>query len=195
MVFLGWDEFAQKVEDLIHNGIRLIDEGLNNALGITLVEMLIQLCATLILFLIVRFFVWNKLTAILDKRKQSISDAIKQKDEAILESNRINAETEKQVNDAKIEAQKIIEKAKSKGYEQAEEIVRQAEETAKLKVQNAESEIEMKVAESQNEIKKEIVDVAYEMASNIVGKEIEKGSYQLDVNDYLNKVKANDEKH
>ena len=53
----------------------------------------------------------------------------------------------------------------------------------------------MKVAESQNEIKKEIVDVAYEMASNIVGKEIEKGSYQLDVKDYLNKVKANDEKH
>lgn len=195
MIVLGWDEFAEKVENLIRNGIRLIDEGLNNALGITLVEMLIQLCATLILFLIVRFLVWNKLTAILDKRKQAVSDAIKQKDDAILESKKISEESQKQVNDAKIEASKIIERAKSKGYEQAEDIIRQAEETAKLKIQNAESEIEMKVAESQNDIKKEIVDVAYEMASNIVGKEIEKGTYQLDVDDYLNKVKANDEKH
>lgn len=195
MIILGWDEFAEKVENLIHNGIRLIDDGLNNALGITLVEMLIQLGATLILFLIVRFFVWNKLTAILDKRKQAISDAIKQKDDAILESKKINEESQKQISDAKVEASKIIERAKSKGYEQAEDIIRQAEETAKLKIQNAESEIEMKVAESQNDIKKEIVDVAYEMASNIVGKEIAKGSYQLDVDDYLNKVKANDEKH
>ncbi len=50
----------------------------------------------------------------------------------------------------------------------------------------------MKVAESQQEIKNEIVDVAYAMASNIVGKEIEKGSYDLNVDDYLNKVDANE---
>ncbi len=195
MIILGWDEFAQKVEDLIHNGIRIIDEGLNNALGITLVEMLIQLCATLILFLVVRFLIWNKITAILDKRKQTVSDALKQKDEAILESKRISEATTKQLNDAKVEATQIIEKAKTRGYEQAEEIIRQAEETAKLKIQNAEAEIEMKVSESEKEIKNEIVDVAYEMASSIIGKEIAKGTYELDVNEYLNKVVANDEKH
>ena len=93
---------------------------------------------------------------------------------------------------ANIESKKIIEKAKAKGYEQAEEIIKNAEETAKLKLHNAEVEIEMKVAESQQEIKNEIVDVAYAMASNIVGKEIEKGSYDLNVDDYLNKVDANE---
>ena len=63
-----------------------------------------------------------------------------------------------------------------------------AEQTAKLKLQNAEAEIELKIAESQNQIKEEIVDVAYAMASNIIGKEIEKGTYDMNVDDYLKKV-------
>ena len=48
------------------------------------------------------------------------------------------------------------------------------------------------VAESKKENKDEIVDVAYAMASSIVGKEIEKGTYDLNVEDYLNKVDSNE---
>ena len=51
-----------------------------------------------------------------------------------------------------------------------------------------EAEIELKIAESENQIKEEIVDVAYAMASNIIGKEIEKGTYDMNVDDYLKKV-------
>ena len=54
--------------------------------------------------------------------------------------------------------------------------------------ENAEAEIELKIAESENQIKEEIVDVAYAMASNIIGKEIEKGTYDMNVDDYLKKV-------
>lgn len=188
MLILGWDEFAEKVENLVFQGLRFIEDGL----GVTIQEMLIQLAATLLLFLAVRFLVWNKVTAILDQRKKVVADALKEKDDALAESQRLREEGAKIIADANDESKKIIEKAKSKGYEQAEAIVKDAEETAKLKIQNAEAEIEMKVAESQDEIKKEIVDVAYAMASNIVGKEIEKGTYDLNVNDYLNKVDANE---
>ena len=188
MVILGWDEFAVKVKDLVNQGLRLIEDGL----GITITEMLIQMAATLVLFLVVRFFVWNKVTAILDKRKKVVTDALKQRDDALNESKKIKEESQTMLTEAANESKRIIEKAKAKGYEQAEEIVKNAEETAKLKIKNAETEIEMKVAESQDEIKKEIVDVAYAMASNIIGKEIEKGSYDLNVDDYLNKVDANE---
>lgn len=188
MLILGWDEFAEKVENLVFQGLRFIEDGL----GVTIQEMLIQLAATLILFLAVRFLVWNKVTAILDQRKKAVADALKVKDDALEESKKLQEKSEAMLANAAVESKKIIEKAKAKGYEQAEEIVKTAEETARLKIQNAEVEIEMKVAESQKEIKNEIVDVAYAMASNIVGKEIEKGTYDLNVEDYLNKVDAND---
>ena len=190
MLILGWDEFAEKVNGLVNQGLRFIEDGL----GVTLEEMLIQLTATLILFLVVRFFVWNKVTAILDKRKQVVKDALKEKDDALAESKKVREESNAELANAVSESKRIVEKAKTKGYEQAEQIVKQAEETAKLKIQNAETEIDMKVRESQKEIKNEIVDVAYEMASNIVGKEVKKGSYDLNVDDYLNKVDSNEKR-
>jgi len=188
MLILGWDEFAAKVEQLVFDGLRFIEDGL----GVTIQEMLIQLAATLVLFLAVRFLVWNKVTAILDARKKVVTDALKTREEALEESKKLKEEGQQILADANLESKKIIEKAKAKGYEQAEAIVKNAEETAKLKIQNAETEIEMKVAESKKQIKDEIVDVAYAMASNIVGKEIEKGTYDLNVEDYLNKVDNNE---
>ena len=188
MLILGWDEFAAKVEDLVFQGLRFIEDGL----GVTLEEMAIQLLATLILFLAVRFLLWNKVTAILDERKKAVQDALKEKDDALAESKKLHEEGQAFILEANVESKKIIEKAKSKGYEQAEEIIKNAEETAKLKIQNAEAEIELKVAESQKQIKDEIVDVAYAMASSIVGKEIEKGTYDMNVEDYLKKVDVNE---
>lgn len=188
MLILGWDEFAEKAQNLVNQGLRLIEDGL----GITITEMLIQIGATLVLFIAVKFLVWNKITSILDQRKKVVEDALREKDNALAESKKLREEGEAIIASANLESKKIIEKAKTKGYEQADEIVRKAEETAKLKIQNAEQEIEMKIADSQKEIRDEIVDVAYAMASNIVGKEIEKGSYQLDVDDYLKKVDANE---
>jgi len=184
MLILGWDEFAVKVKDLVFQGLRFIEDGL----GVTIEEMGIQLAATLILFLVVRIFLWKKVTAIIDARKKAVNDALKEKDEALLESKKLREEGQAFINEATAESKKIIEKAKTKGYEQAEEIVKNAEQTAKLKLQNAEAEIELKIAESQNQIKEEIVEVAYAMASNIIGKEIEKGTYDMNVDDYLKKV-------
>ena len=188
MLILGWDEFAVKVKDLVFQGLRFIEDGL----GVTAIEMGIQLLATVILFIAVRLLLWKKVTAILDERKKAVTDALKQKDDALLESKKLKEEGQALLAEASQESKKIIEKAKTKGYEQAEEIIKNAEQTAKLKIQNAEAEIELKIAESQDEIKKEIVDVAYAMASNIVGKEIEKGTYDLDVEDYLKKVDVNE---
>ena len=76
MLILGWDEFAAKVEQLVFDGLRFIEDGL----GVTIQEMLIQLAATLVLFLAVRFLVWNKVTAILDQRKKMVTDALKEKE-------------------------------------------------------------------------------------------------------------------
>ena len=111
MLILGWDEFADKVNGLVNQGLRFIEDGL----GVTLEEMLIQLTATLILFLVVRFCVWNKVTAILDKRKQVVRDALKEKDDALAESKRVKEESEANLQTASLEAKRIVEKDKTKG--------------------------------------------------------------------------------
>ena len=49
-----------------------ITEVLQNAFGINLTDFIINFSATIILFLIVRFFFWNKVTNFLDKKREKI---------------------------------------------------------------------------------------------------------------------------
>ncbi len=188
MLILGWDEFASKVEGLINQGLRFLEDGL----GVTAIEMLVQLCATLVLFIAVRFLLWNKVTAVLDARKKIVRDALNEKDDAIKEAKSLHESSEKELSEARIEAKNIISKAKSKGSVEAQIIVDDALEKAKLKIQNAEAEIEMKKADAEKEIKQQIIDVAYEMAGAIVEKEVAKGSYAMNVDDFIAKVNTDE---
>ena len=75
--------------------------------------------------------------------------------------------------------------------------VEEKKEIGKL-ANDVKSELESKIEKaveiiSEREIEEKLSKENFDIT--FPGKEIEKGSYQLDVKDYLNKVKANDEKH
>ena len=74
------DQAAEAVKNAIMNGIDLIREGAG--LDITSATFIIQICATLVLFLIVRFKCWNIVTNFLEKRNQSVKAALNEKTEA-----------------------------------------------------------------------------------------------------------------
>lgn len=187
--FLGIQEFAEKAKQLIYDGLALVNDALENSIGTTLVEMVIQLCCTLVIFIIVRFLIWNKVTAILEARKQVVRDALKERDDALEEAKLIKEEATKTKEESKKEAERIIESAKKRGYNEAEEIISNANEAAKLKINNANEEIERMKSDAQEQIKTEIVDVAYLMASKIVEKEIEKDKYDLPLEDFIKESK------
>lgn len=187
--FLGIQEFAEKAKQLIYDGLALVNDALENSIGTTLVEMVIQLCCTLVIFLIVRFLIWNKVTAILEARKQVVRDALKERDDALEEAKIIKEEATKTKEESKREAERIIESAKKRGYNEAEEIISNANEAAKLKINNANEEIERMKSDAQEQIKTEIVDVAYLIASKIVEKEIEKDKYDLPLEDFIKESK------
>ena len=71
---------AETVKNAIMNGIDLIREGAG--LDITSVTFITQICATLVLFLVVRFKCWNIVTNFLEKRNQSVKAALNEKTEA-----------------------------------------------------------------------------------------------------------------
>ena len=203
------DSFGEKATEFVQDGLTLINENLSNpqdapvpdenqskidqflqsAIGTTVIEMAIQLCATLVIFLIVRFLVWNKVTEILESRKKVVRDAMKERDLALDEAKKIDEESRIQKARANEEAKKIIEAAKKRGYNEAEQIISNANETAKLKISNANEEIERMKNESVEDVKREIVEVAYAMASKIVEKEVEKDKYDLPLEQFMKEDK------
>jgi len=161
--------------DIVAETIR---EFVNNALGVNLREMMIQIAATLVLFLVVRFFFWNHITNYLNKQNEAIKQAY---DEA--ETSKTEAETLKQ--DAQLEFEKIqlsaketLEEAKSRGKKQEQEIVKTAKETAVSIVKNAEDEVERLYDKAKESMQDEIISVATVMAEKVIQKEIDEEKYK-----------------
>lgn len=197
------DTFGDKASNFVKDGITLINDSissneqevpddtlspvdafLSSTLGVTLVEMAIQLVATLIIFLIVRFLIWNKVTEILEARKKMVRDAIDKRDEALNEAKLALEDAKITKKNAEAEASRIVENAKKRGYNEAEQIISNASEKAKLNLSNANEEIERMNNENIASVKKQIVEVAYAMASKIVEKEIKEDKYDLKVEDF-----------
>ena len=197
------DTFGDKASNFVKDGITLINDNissneqvepddnsspvdafLSSTLGVTLVEMAIQLVATLIIFLIVRFLIWNKVTEILEARKKMVRDAIDKRDEALNEAKLALEDAKITKKNAEAEASRIVENAKKRGYNEAEQIISNASEKAKLSLSNANEEIERMNNENIASVKKQIVEVAYAMASKIVEKEIKEDKYDLKVEDF-----------
>lgn len=173
-IFLSIEDFANKVGSMITDGIALINDALENSIGTTLVEMLIQLCATLVIFLIVRFMIWNKITSIIEERRKVVRDALNERDEALKEAKKIREEAALIKEESLREKDRIIASARRKADSEATDIIGKAKEEAKLKIDNANEEIDKMKNEANKDIQNEIIDLAYLMASKIVNDEIEK---------------------
>lgn len=197
------DTFGDKASNFVKDGITLINDNitsddannvddnlspvdafLSSTLGVTLVEMAIQLVATLIIFLIVRFLIWNKVTEILEARKKMVRDAIEKRDAALNDAKLALEDAKATKIKAEAEANRIVENAKKRGYNEAEQIIENANAKAKLNLSNANEEIERMNNENIASVKKQIVEVAYAMASKIVEKEIKEDKYNLNPEDF-----------
>ena len=82
------DKAAESVRNAIMNGIDLIREGAG--IDITSATFIIQICATLFLFLIVRFKCWNIVTNFLENRNKSVQASLDKKLEAEAETERVS---------------------------------------------------------------------------------------------------------
>ncbi|MBQ6816954.1 MAG: F0F1 ATP synthase subunit B [Bacilli bacterium] len=171
---------GDKIKEIINQGLEII---LDTEHAIT--SIIIQLVATLLLFLAVRFLFWNKITAVIEEKenreKKAFEDLENAKKEAIELKKQIEIDTE----NAKQEGYKIIERAKQKSYAEAEEIVKKAQIDANMKLEDAKAQIEKEVASANENIKKEIIEVAYLLAEKIINKEINEEKHQELIDNFL----------
>ncbi|MCR5741950.1 MAG: F0F1 ATP synthase subunit B [Gammaproteobacteria bacterium] len=154
-----------------------ITEVLQNAFGVNLTDFIINFSATVILFLIVRFVFWNKVTSFLDKKKDKIKEEYKDasaiKDEAL----EIKREAEETLLSSKSEANDIIVEARREALAQKEEIIAKAKAEAKEIVSESRAQAEREKDEIMKEAKGEIVSIASKIASKMIDENVDSDKY------------------
>ena len=155
------------------------------------VDFGIQMIATVLLFLAVRFFLWKPITNIIETRRQAIDkeleDAKIAKENAALDEARIKEE----YKEAQAKIKEMISEAEKNANIKGEAIIASAKADAEKRLKNLETELLEEKKSMEKAIRKEVVDIAFEAAEKIVGREINQDKY-LDVIDDILKGAINE---
>lgn len=189
-MFMSINDAIQPLTEAIQNGLGPIYDLADftvlqaNLPGYAM-DLIIQLCATIILFLAIRFLFWKPITNILEARRaamdKDLEDAKQAKENAVA----IEAELKAELDAAKAKIKEMLDQAEKEANVKRDEIVNSAKEEARRRMSNLELELEQEKKNMENEIKREIVNVAFAAAEKIVAKEIDQNKYLDVVDDIL----------
>lgn len=140
-------------------------------------DFAIQIIATLILFLVVRFFLWKPLTDFLEVRRDKMDLELKETEEARERAIKLEEELKAKYAGAKEEIQKLLKQAETEGNLRREEIIKEAKNEATRLISMANDDIKRQVAEQEKDIKNQIISIAFLAAEVIVGNEINRDKY------------------
>lgn len=145
----------------------------DGAFGVNATEMLIQISSTILLFLVVRYFFWNKVTDYLENRKTEMTSEYEEARKANLEAYGLKEEAEGELNSLRLSAKGVLDEAKIRGEEERKNILQKAKGEANKLVDDANKEITSNIEKARNSINTEIVSVATLMAEKIIKRELD----------------------
>ncbi len=149
----------------------------------------IQLASTIILFIVVRCFLWKPVTNILESRRAVIDKELEEakmaKENAIL----IEANLKDEFNKAKAKVKEMLDNAEKEANLKRDEIINTARQEAKTRIENLQLELKQEKEGMAKQIRQEIIDIAFAAAEKIVSREINQDKY-LDVVDEILKGAA-----
>lgn len=154
-----------------------------------LYTMIVQLCATLIIFLCIKKWLWKPVKNILAKRadamQASLDSAFEQNEEA-----RVNLEaSKKELNDAKESSREIIDAARQEAVNLKNEIVSDAKRQAQAKLDQADEKIARAKADAQSDLHDEMVSVAMAAVSKLLDEKATSKDDEEAIDKYIKEVK------
>ena len=154
-----------------------LTEIIENAFNVNIFEFCINIAATILLIIIVRFFFWNKVTGFLESKKKSIEKEYTMRDDIKNEAIEMKAQAEETLKESKAKANEILKNAENTASIESERII----SDAKIEAQNIlETSKEDALKEKEailKDAKDEVVELASLMASKMIEDNIDQEKY------------------
>ncbi len=144
----------------------------------------------LVLFALLTKFAWKPLLKMLEGREEMIRQSLADADQAKVELEKLNQESEAIISQARAEAQSILTDCKAAAEKVKEEGLAIAKDEANTIVQNAEKQIKVERDKAIAEIKSEVVDLSLSIAEKLIRKNLNKEDNQRLIEESLKKVQS-----
>ncbi len=139
----------------------------------------------LILFLIMKKFLFKPIRNILKQREDEVNSMYEKAEEAQKNAEALEKEYEESLSGAKEEAARIVKDATKEATLKSEQIVSDAKAEASAAIRKAEAEIEREKQLAVNEIKNDIASIAVDVAEKIIEKDINANDHERLVEEFI----------
>lgn len=152
------------------------------------ISILYNVINILVLFVLLKIFLFKPVTEIMEKRKamiqQDLDDAKKAKDDA----EQMKGEYEDTLNTAKNQATDIVKDAKTRAEVEYNSIIEQGNKDAAAIMANADKTIAQEKERAIKQSKAEMADLAISMASKLVEKNVDATTNKKLIDDFLSEA-------
>ena len=147
----------------------------------------------IVLFLLLKKFLFSRVTRIMDEREALINGNIEQAEQQSREAEELKTRNEAELANAKAEAASIVAEAKARGQKEYDKQLAAAREDAARVMQEANRTIEEQRAAALDGLKASIAGIALAAASKVLEKNLSGADNEKMVDELLSGVGVRDE--
>ena len=141
-------------------------------LNINFFTALFTLANTILLFLVLKKFLFKPVMKMITDRQKEIDDLYNAAGEAEEKAKALEQEYQQKLSVAAETGERMVKEAVKRGQDREEEIIRQANAEAAAILDKAAADIAMEKKKAINDAKDEISDMAMAIAEKVVGREL-----------------------
>lgn len=157
-------------------------------ISVNIWQILISLINLLLLFLIIKKFLYKPVKKFIAQRKASVDSQYAEAELAKQQAEGSRLAWEKRLEGAQGEADAIIDGARSEAKQRAGDIIAAADDKAAGIMRRAEADAQLEVKKARASIKDEIVDVSTQLAEKMLGREINAADHRELIDSFLDGI-------
>ena len=157
-------------------------------LSINLTTIIATWLNLLILFLVLKHFLFDKVNKVMEDRKNEVAETYKKADEAEERAKKLEEDYEQRISGAKEESAQMIQAATRKAQQRSDEIIAEAKVEAKGITEQARNEIERDKKIAVNKIKDDITDIAFQAAQAVIEKDLTSEDNERLIGEFIDNV-------
>ena len=152
------------------------------------ITLIAQICNLFLQIFLFKKFLYDKVVAIIEKRRQAAAEQISQANAARDEAMNIKATYEKNMLEARAQADDILSRANKTAAARSEEMIGQAKQEAARLKQKAAADIALEKKKAINDAKDEISGISMAIAEKVVERQLNEADQQKLVEQFIDRL-------
>ena len=163
----------------------------SDIISVNLWQIVVSLLNLLIIFLILKRFLFKPVKRILKSRQDAVDEKYAQAENAVSDAEAKQIELTKRLENAQAEAESIIKDATVTAERRREKIENEARENAESIIRQAKNEAELEKKKAESEIKEQIVVVSTALTEKLIEREINEEDHHKLIDSVISEMEGN----